>query len=823
MTSRRLTIGLAVVAIGLLIAVAGCTKKSVIAPKANERPVIELTRAPFNESTRFEYSYRMNWLGFDPDGRVEYFLYAIDPPSPTAAVPEPETTWVKTTKSERLINFSATKPDSSNPDVNGSSDFHTFVVKAIDNGGLGGALQSSPLIRSFFTYTIAPTVQIQAPSPTDRGRTYVTPSVRIDWTGTDDDGILDNKKPVKYKYILLTQNTPVPFQVALSTPDSVRRYYAPRNWAGWDSTTADTLTHQFTNLVPSQDYLFCIVAFDEAGAYSPVFSLNSNMLNMRITYAAQGGPQLTVFNEFFFYQYNPPVYSTLEQYIIKLELPAQQPITFNWIGVAGPGADVRGYRWALDIDDLSDQTPRTNEREDLRHWSQESSDLSATIGTGSRGDPQFQGGEIHLFYIEAVDNNGLKSLATIRFVAVQSTLSKLLLVVKDVRFPTDQKSPSTVACMDAPKGRWPYYSELDSFLFARGGFPWRCYPAGTISRPGLFSGYPVDTIGTRVGQSEVRVPLARLGNYSHVIWMTDGLGAVNNNAGTDVAGSITALRYMSSPGRANSLAAYIKQGGEVWLVGGGCAYATTYPYNKLNNDTSPPAAGTTFSNSNNELIPGRFMYDLAHWQSEIKITNGPLSIARNLGRHDSLGTRPLGATPPEPRPEYNGLPLQMRPKALALGDTFPPNRTVSSGNFYYTNFELEYMSQQNRILEDIDPSLLGFNEQSTLDTLYSATGQTLMPPSFNRYNVCMTRYVGPAYTHILFTGFSFWSFAKVDCQALIDGVVRGLWGIPYTPPGPAPRSRMTPTTWTPPKPGTVAAATPLTNGRATPRASAGDR
>jgi len=226
-------------AVGLM-AVSGCSKSKVTNPKANERPILELTRAPYNESTRFEYAYRMNWLGYDPDGRVAYYLYAIDPPSPTAQVPEPETTWVQTDKSERLINFSATKLDSSRVHVDGASDFHTFVVKAIDNGGLGGPLQSAPLVRSFFTYTVAPTVQILNPVPTDRGRQYVTPAVRINWTGSDDDGILDNKKPVKYKYILLTQNTPVSFQTAHDNPDSVRRYYAPRNWAGWDSTTADT-------------------------------------------------------------------------------------------------------------------------------------------------------------------------------------------------------------------------------------------------------------------------------------------------------------------------------------------------------------------------------------------------------------------------------------------------------------------------------------------------------------------------------------------------------------------------------------------------------
>jgi hypothetical protein len=757
-------------AIGLLIVSGtGCGKKSsVINPKANARPFIELTRAPYNESTRFEYSYRMNWLGYDPDGRVEYYLYAVDPPSPTPLNPEPETTWVNTDKSERLVNFSATKPDTIRENERGSSDFHTFVVKAIDNGGLGGPLQSAPLVRAFYTYTIAPTVQINQPAPSDRGRVYVTPSVRISWTGSDEDGILNNKRPNSYKYILLTQNTAVPFQVALTNPDSVRRYYAPRNWVGWDSTGADTTFKQYNNLVPGQDYMFCVISFDEAGAYSPIFSQNTNMLNMRATFAAQGGPQLTVFNDIFFFQYNPPVYSTLPQYQIRIEVPANEEITFNWIGVAGNGAEVRGYRWTLDIDDLSDNTPRSNERTDVTRWSAQSNVTTATVGP-------FAGGESHFFYIEAEDNNGLKSLATVNFSVVQSNFAKPLLIVNDTRLPVDQKRAQD-ACMAPPTNRWPYSAELDTFLFARGGVQWRCYPTGTMTTPGIFAGYERDTMGTRTGQNEVRVPLARIGNYRHVVWITDSSGGINNGNGTNIAASISALRYMSVAGRANSMAAYIKQGGEVWLLGGGAAFATLIPYNRINNDTTNPAPGTTFSFLNNELIPGRFLYDVFHWQSEIKLGFSPVAVNRYFGRHEAPG-----AVLP---PGYSMLPASMRPKSVALGDAFPPGRTVNVGNFYLSNFDVEYLSDDNRILEDVDPSLLGFDEQSTLDTLYRAVGNSLMPPAFNSHNVCMTRYVGPAYTPVIFSGFNIWNWTRVDCKAMVDAVLQGLWNLPYTPPAP---------------------------------------
>src|SRR5262245_4639051 len=135
MSLRRHSTGLVVCAL-LLGGAMGCTPKrsALTNPNPNQRPVLELTRAPHNESTRFEYSYRMNWLAYDPDGRVDHFLYAVDPPSPTPLVERPETTWVRTTRSEQVVNFTATTPDNSIPRTFGASDFHTFVVKAIDNG-----------------------------------------------------------------------------------------------------------------------------------------------------------------------------------------------------------------------------------------------------------------------------------------------------------------------------------------------------------------------------------------------------------------------------------------------------------------------------------------------------------------------------------------------------------------------------------------------------------------------------------------------------------------------------------------------------------------
>ena len=115
---------------------------------------------------------------------------------------------------------------------------------------------------------------------------------------------------------------------------------------------------------------------------------------------------------------------------------------------------------------------------------------------------------------------------------------------------------------------------------------------------------------------------------------------------------------------------------------------------------------------------------------------------------------------------------------------FPPGRPVIGGNFYVTNFELEYLSRPNEVVDDIDPSPLAFDLQSTLDTLYKATGGSLVPPGLNPVDVVMTRYHPTSGESLIFTGFNIWSFRRSDCKSLVDFVLQQLWGLS---PGPSPQ------------------------------------
>jgi hypothetical protein len=781
MNLRRLAAAPALIVLAaVLIAAWGCNKKPTVPMiSGNQSPTVRITMAPVDTTQLNYYVITINWIGFDPDGRVDHFLFAIDPPKEAGA----DTLWESTTNNTLTRSFPCPFPDI--PDSTRSSDFHVFVIKAVDNLGA----PSPPVARAFWSFTIAPRVEVRVPPANRLVRYYVPPAVVFRWEGFDDDGVF-TQKPVKYKFKMLTDQTEVTLATARTRPDSVRRYYAPRNWAGWDSLPGDTTQKQFTNLTPEQEYVFVVVAFDEAGAYSPLFDFNTNMIYLRVTYAGAQNPRIGFFNEFFLYEYEQGSFRPNDPaQIVLLEVPAGEPgnpndkLTFNWY--ASPATDrsgnlvggpIRSYRWAVDITDLDDETPRTDEDADLSHWSQKN-----VLVTSCRIGP-YAGGETHKFYLEAEDINGLISLGTIQFTTVRATFAKPLLVVHDTRYILDKININSncYATSNRPIGNWPSAAELDTFLYARGGVPWKCYPPVNgqpqLSSPGLFAGYDFDTVGTNLRIQDLTIRLSTLGKYQHLVWLVDGSAAINNLPGTnagDLAGPQTSMRYMNDNRKANTIAAYVRQGGLVWLAGGGAGTASMINFNRgLNDNTLPNPRTLTFRNTDNELIPGRFMYDQAHWRSEFKqfkLNNG--RIRRYLGRFES--------TPGL----YASLPTEIQLKTN-LSDPFPPNRVGQSPSvFYQTQFDIEFLSASNEILEDLDP---GPNEnfQSTLDTLYKVTGNGLQsdqgPGALQ--SVIMTRYHGLDNQDFLFTGHNIWNFQRAQCKTLVDFVLQQLWGIPAPVP-----------------------------------------
>lgn len=755
-----LAVGLAALAV---LAVACSPERIRIAPLANELPTVRITGAPIDTSVQCTpdpakscYSLTLQWVGNDPDGRVTHYLFAIDPPSSAAA----ETTWhVSRSHQERITFESGGTIAIGGNGIPVARDFHVFVIKAVDNRGAVGP----PASRAFFSYTQAPDVYLISPLPNSLLTPLLVPSVRFTWTGVDEDGVF-NRGPVKYKYRLFTQSDEFPLNLAVADPDSLRAFYAP-NFPGWDSVGGDTTSVRFTNLVPGQRYLFVVIGIDEAGAYSPIFSLNKNMLRFEVGYTGVLGPKITMFNEFFNYTWRGGWCPTCPNTEFYIEVPAGKKVTFNWIAEPPLGAAMRCYRWGLDLEDVNDDTPRTDETSDLGHWSSCGvNNTSASVGPFNGSGPG-ETPEEHRFYVSAEDDLGLKSLAVVRFLVVRASLRRgTVLVVKDTRLQPDGVPRGSNCVARPPAGvPWPSQAELDTFLFARGGHPWKCVTGATSPR-GLFADYPVDTFGTRIGRPDLTVRLSRLGEYEHVIWIVDPGAAVSNQPGESLSDPQTALRFMSQQGRFNTLGAYVKQGGKVWLTGGGGGYAATRSFGGGPSMEGGTAFGTDV------LLPGRPMHDLARWQSQFRAANVFGFPLRYTGRFE---VRPGF-------PEYTRYLDELPPRLdykTRQSDPLPPTRDRQS-DFYRTVVTAEFLELPNHILEDVNPDPEIIDEQSVLDTLYSEGAPR---PGQDR-RILMTYYHGAVVPQgFLFSGMDIWTWQRSQSQALVDFVLTRIWNVPRRP------------------------------------------
>jgi hypothetical protein len=784
----------------------GCSKQLQHTVLQNQAPTVRLTWAPIDTQSEVFYIYKLNWVGYDPDGRVTRFEYAVDPPRGPGAV----INWTSTTKNEETIRFESATPESAflQLPVPRSEGFHVFSIRAVDDRGA----YSEPVERAFYSFGVAPIVQILEPVPQTLLTPRVTPAVRITWMGKDfiDPNGYAFEKPLYYKYAIFKKGNPgVNWNAWLEDPDSLRREVAPE-FAGWDSIAPEVPEVQFTNLTTNNEYLFVVVAFGRSGAYSPIFGLRSNMLQVFVGLAGELGPKITLFNSFFQYTYQTGGFSLDLERAIQLQVPAGVPITFNWIAEPPAGSIMRRYRWVLDLVALDDESPRTSQQ-DWYHWSPWSQATAATVGpfVGAEGDT----GEIHNFYLEAEDVNGLVSLGWVQFRVYRPTFDRELLVVNDTRFQADEISavqpPGRSDSLRAPYGLWPSRAELDTFLFAVGGVPWKMKTGNPLSPQGLFRGYSFDTLGTRYGQVIPTIPLGLLGHYRQIIWMT------NKAAGYDLAPNSATmpqptLLYMSARDRQNTLSTWVSQGGKLWALGGGFATATNKLWNNTSNDANQIR---TYSSEGMrpDLTPGRFMFDLAHWRTEFRVY-GPVFV--RFSRYDQPDPTVIGFPKPptywkggtftNPEVNYTSLPptLQFRsPTTDPL--SLWPDRTMNTeyyvGNRTYSGIgvDIEFLTVAHNMLEQV-PAPTEENpdqtvERSTLDTLYLVYGSSY-PKQMNQsgsgegVNAVMTYYYGRENAPLVFSGMSIWDFRRQDCQGLVDFVLGRLWGLQKSTLYTAPRA-----------------------------------
>lgn len=761
----------------------------------NLRPIVTLTQAPIDTTEidsdtgaprEYFYAYRLQWSGYDPDGRVDHFQWAVDPPSTSRARAGEDTTWTSTRANEEVVFFRATRRDPHAPTSRPTaSDLHVFVIRAIDQQGLA----SEPITRAFFAYTVAPSVAIVSPRPSEFLAPSMPPNVRVNWTGSDPDGQF-TQKPVRYKFHLYRTSPEdrVLVQAAMLDPSAFRDSVVASGFAGWDSTTADTtgvLLHDLTPTGPTDPpYLFVVVGFDEAGAYSPIFSFNSNMLLFSVGYANASAPVFRVWNPYVDYEYVSGGYSRptspAERKVIRVQVPTGVPIDFQWQARSPVGATITNYRWVLSRRDaqvdLDDPTPRTDELRDLHHWSRWSnSTTSCNLGMLEAG--------FYWLYIEAIDANQSLANAVVYIEAVPTTLQRELLVVDDTRREIDLYGGGARDTVIDPYLReWPSASELDTLLYARGGVRWRGLPAGreVVTPPGLLAGFEFDTIGTRRGVEDLAysLTLSQLAPYRHVLWLVDADAATSE--GRNLLNPMPALRYFSRVfngiGAANPLSSYIDAGGQVWLAGGGIAMASTQRWLRSAGTGYIGGIGQSFSSAaGRELLPGRFMVDAAGWSNEFVCSSVLSTIHRFEGPYrGDLHVR------------VDHMPLEYRRRSEAR-DELPPTRDGRPDAFYPSGgLAVEYISDRTRaVVED------GSGSHSVLDTLLVLEGgaiRTEAPDNPEWVTPVMTCFHPPRRVSgsdsdlgaVLMTGFAPWDLTRADARALVEFVLSDVWGMTPT-------------------------------------------
>ncbi len=598
----------------------------------NLLPTVELTGAPQADSTTY-FTVQFHWAAFDPDGQVVGFVYAVDPPVAG------DTAWTATVAHDLTLRLPAeTPPNPLNPPgqyVIGTNA-HTFVLRAIDNEGG----ESPTVSRSFTARTVAPETAIREPVPNRQIPVNTLNQLIITWSGVDPDGAT-RKTPVVYKYRLVPARAIDPEFRVMPGPAAVQAFFgkdAANGFAGWDSTTTTPGAFQATGLTAGTVYVFAVAARDEAGAWEPRFRLDANVLAFRPGFANLG-PAITVSNQFFTQTQRAGGVSLNPARIADMECPAGVVLHCHWSARPTQGTNLAAFRWAIDLPDgdVADETPRHDDS-DVRHWSNWAlSETSADAGpfAGSADSTL-----THFLYVEARDQIGFVSLFTLRIRIIVARLDRSLLVVDDMYGQLNSVSSGFP---------YPTKAEQDTFHFAVGGFPDRM--AGGISRPGAFSAFDFDTLDYRFfGQSGI--PLSVLGRYRVVAWYTDNFssgagGGINPTTG----GQPNALRYINTTGHLNSLAAYVAQGGKAFLFGDGIARSIANGFAESGVQATGPAIPYSSSPAvprSQVLVPGCFLYDFMHLDSELNTAGTATPITRP--------ERLFGAIPY--LPEFAGLASQ---------------------------------------------------------------------------------------------------------------------------------------------------------------------
>lgn len=293
---------------------ARCEAPELLPPDKNRPPETNLTSSPDSADVTF-FKVHLFWSGFDPDGTVSEWQYAIDDTvvHPDAVVVG--TGWLRTTKTDSVFILPASDEFGTAQTLD-----HRFFVSSIDNEGKP---DPSPAVLDFTARTICYPVPEVISGPAEAETLDVFASVELCWGGSDCDGRI-----VAMSYRL-----------------------APIEVTGRTATLEEQNCATYENLPSNRSreaYSFLLTAEDDAG------SRNLNPVERRFVVNHDPNTEITRF-----FSENP----------LGLNDPDIAPgdtiadssrVTFDWIASDVDGA-IAGAFWQIDGLNLFSDTSLANQ------------------------------------------------------------------------------------------------------------------------------------------------------------------------------------------------------------------------------------------------------------------------------------------------------------------------------------------------------------------------------------------------------------------------------------------------------------------------------
>ncbi|MEK7317237.1 MAG: hypothetical protein AAB011_13735 [Candidatus Eisenbacteria bacterium] len=518
---------------------AGCGKdKETGPPPVRQAPETELTYAPLEGDTA-GYRVRLYWNGYDRDGEVMRFRYAIDDDT----LETDPLKWRSTTAKDTTLLLLVDPVK----EIRG----HVFWVAAEDNEG---KVDPTPAKRFFSTKTLPPTSKIlRGPSAFN---SLIGPNFTFEWEGSDPDGgETGGRAPVdSFEYLLLLvgainepPHPPLPaFNQTLYTNlinQSVgASLVAPYDDWKWTGIRGNRL--RVRNASPGE-YVFALRAVDQAGASEKNLAFVRNIRHFTVS-LRNPGPGICITASVLTVPL-PCTTGPEDSPRREIQIFEGELISFSWTASAdGYGGTITGFTFALD-DTAS--FPAI----DVRNTGVTYLPQDLTIG-------------LHFLFVRVFDDGGLFTNAVIPFRIVHPTFKDppsgtnppQYLYVDDSLAPGNVQSRFFNFPSEVEDDEWWRVNVLTplSLQYGMGRRDWDTFSQGTA-----------DGGGTRLQ------PLpSDLAPYRIVMWNVD----FNNKSDNP-----TALFQTLVGGAYSELGGYLRAGGTLLLSGFSLATNVVVPTTAL--------------------------------------------------------------------------------------------------------------------------------------------------------------------------------------------------------------------------------------------------